>query len=182
MPRRQRRLAALTILGAFALPQPGALAAEDGNIDDAFSRGRLDLTLTVPALVRISDLADIDLGIFSGVGLSGSDNVCVWSTTRAYALTAEGDGSGGAFTLAGGTNGDDLPYSVQWANVSGAASGSPLTTGDALTGLSATATSPDCNGGVNTNATVIVNVSDTDLAGVTADTYSGTLTLTVEPE
>ncbi len=42
--------------------------------------------------------------------------------------------------------------------------------------------STDCNGGNDPNATVIVAVAEDNLAAVTADNYSGTLTLVVEPD
>jgi len=173
---------AFTAVAALAVAQAPAMAAQDGVIDDTQSQGMLDITLTVPPLVRITDLDDLDLGTFEGVGLSGSDSVCIWSTTRAYRVTAEGDGTGGAFTLTGGSNGDTLDYQVQWAESAGAGSGTTLATGTALAGRSTTATSSDCNGGANLNATVIIDVADTELASVTEDTYAGTLTLTVEPE
>ncbi len=182
MPYRPMPLhAPILVVGAVLVASP-AFAAQDGLISTTASEGALDITLSVPPLVRISDLDDLALGEFQGAGLSGSDDVCIWSTTRAYTVRAQGDGSGGAFTLTGGSNGDTLDYSVQWAESAGASSGISLTSGSALTGRSATSASATCNGGANLNATVIVDVAESELATATADDYSGTLTLTVEPE
>lgn len=110
--------------------------------------------------------------------MSGSDNVCVFSTTRAYRITASGNGTGGAFTLASGAN--TIPYTVEWDDVSGATTGTQLTSGTALTGQTTSAITTNCGGG--TNATVIVRVSSTDLSGAPVGAYTGTLTLVVTPE
>jgi len=178
-----RSIHALGVALAIGVATAGApaLGASDGNLG-ASSLGELDVTLTIPQLVRISDLDDIDLGTFAGSGLSGSDNVCVWSTTRAYAITASGDGTGGSFTLTGATSGSTLAYTLQWAESAGAGSGAAMTSGQAIGGRSTTATSPTCNGGTSLNATVLVAVSDTALGAAVADTYTGTVTLLVEPE
>jgi len=169
------------LIGAFAVLAPAAMAADQGAID-ATSEGNLEVTLELPELVRISDLQDIDLGTFAGAALDGTDDVCVWSTTRAYSITATGDGGGGAFTLTGNTGGDFLAYTVEWAESAGQTSGTALTSGTSLDNRTTTATSTDCNGGNDNNATVIVAVAEDDLAAVTADSYSGTLTLLVAPE
>jgi hypothetical protein len=176
---QQRTRAAL--IGALAVLAPPAMAADQGAID-ATSEGNLEVTLELPELVRISDLQDIDLGTFDGAALDGTDDVCVWSTTRGYSITATGDGGGGAFTLTANTSDDFLDYAVEWAESAGQTSGTPLTSGTSLGNLTTTATSTDCNGGNDTNATVIVAVAEDDLAAVTADSYSGTLTLLVAPE
>jgi hypothetical protein len=180
MAPRRFPLGTLTVALLFTALPPGVFAAEQGDISDTTSTGTLDLTLEVPPLVRISDLEDIDLGTFDGVSMSGADDVCVWSTTRAYTITASGDG--GSFTLTGGTSGDTLAYSVEWAESAGATSGVQLASGAALTGRTTTATSASCNGGNTPNAAVIVEVGDGDLAAAPADTYTGTLTLVVAPE
>jgi hypothetical protein len=179
---RFQQLTGAAVVGALAVLAPTAMAADQGAISDTASEGRLDVTLDLPALVRISALQDIDLGTFDGTALDGSDDVCVWSTTRAYSITATGDGGGGAFTLTGNTNGDVVAYAVEWADDAGQTSGTTLTSGNAVTGRTTNATTTDCNGGNDPNATVIVAVAEDDLAAVTADNYSGTLTLLVEPD
>jgi len=178
---RFRQFTGAALVGALAGLAPAAMAADQGAID-ATSEGSLEVTLELPELVRISDLDDIDLGTFAGAALDGTDDVCVWSTTRAYSITATGDGGGGSFTLTGNTSGVPLDYAVEWAENAGQTSGTTLSTGTVLSGRSTTATSTDCNGGNDNNATVIVAVADDDLAAVPADSYSGTLTLLVAPE
>jgi len=179
---RFRQFTGAALGGALAGLAPAAMAADQGAID-ATSEGSLEVTLELPELVRISDLDDIDLGTFAGAALDGTDDVCVWSTTRAYSITATGDGGGGSFTLTGNNpSGDTLDYAVEWAENAGQTSGITLTSGTSLDNRTTNATSTDCNGGNDNNATVIVAVADDDLAAVTADSYSGTLTLLVAPE
>ncbi len=183
MLQRSLGFTALVLATAVGAVHTDGHAAEDGLLADTASTGRLDVTLTIPGLVQISDLDDIDLGTFDGDAMSGSDDVCVWATTPTYTLIAQGDGPAGAFTLSGASpGGATLPYAVAWADSAGAGAGTTLAAGTALTGLTTTAIDADCNAGSDPNATVIIDVGATDLAAVAADTYTGTLTLTVEPE
>lgn len=180
MPYRRLPFAGLALAATVIGAAPSSFAAEQGQIAETISTGSVDVSLEVPPLVRISDLEDIDLGTFAGGALAGRDDVCVWSTTRAYTITASGTGVG--FELSGAASGDTLAYSVEWADNAGETSGATMSSGTALTGRTANATSPDCSAGSNPNATVIVEVGEADLAAAAADTYSGTLTLVVAPE
>lgn len=179
MQRYTRTLVAAGLLFASVLGAGSALAATQGAVGST-STGSVTITATVPNLVRITNLDDIALGSWSGTGdLAGGDNVCVWSTTRRYRITATGSGAGGAFTLSdGGTN--TVAYSVQWADSSGATSGSAMTSGTALTGQNSTTTSTTCGGG--TNATLLVRILEAALQSAPAAAYTGTLTLVVAPE
>lgn len=171
------------LLGAVMMCVCGTgLAATDGT-PGATSTGTALVTMQTQALARITDLDDIDLGTWNGTtGLSAADNICVWSTTRGYQITASGSGTAGAFTLTDGT--DTIAYSVAWDDAAGAASGTALATGTALTAQASGATSATCQGGTTPTATVLVSVSQTDLEAATFNSavYSGTLTLVVAPE
>jgi hypothetical protein len=114
---------------------------------------------------------------------SNAQNVCVWSNTatKGYNVTASGSGAASAFTLASGAA--TVPYSVEWAGSSGQASGTGLTSGSALTGLTSTATSATCASGASSSASLIVKISTASLQTMqAATTYTGTLTLVVAPE
>jgi hypothetical protein len=107
----------------------------------------------------------------------------VWAntSTKGYNVTAIGSGTGGAFTLGNGAT--TVPYSVEWSGNSGAASGSALFAGSALTGLASTATNPTCSAGPASSASLIVSLSAANLQSMQAATsYTGTLTLVVAPE
>lgn len=177
----------LTAIGAiFAghLSAP-ALAATDGQFG-ATSTGSLSINASVPGRVRISKLADINfLGVDPASNALSSQNVCVWSNaaSRAYRITATGSGTGNAFTLDAVGAPAPVMYSVQWAGSSGQSSGTALTPGSALTGLSSTAVNADCSTGPSTSASLIVGIDQSTLQSMTANlVYSGTLTLMVAPE
>ena len=175
------RVAAPMIFTAALFASQPAFSASQGSVGGT-SSGSVDISVTVPQLTRISALNDISLGTWSGSGaLNGSDSLCVWTTTGGYNITASGDGAGGAFTLDDGS-GTTLAYTVQWADSAGAGSGSAMTTGNALTGQTAAATSSTCSGGASLDATVLVDIAETALASVTDGSYTGTLTLVVAPE
>lgn len=173
----RRTAFAAAMIASGALTAAGvAIAANDGSTG-ATSTGDLDITAQIPDLVRITKLTDIDLGSWDGsTDMTGSDTVCVWSTTRAYTVTATGDGAGGAFTLSDGTN--TLPYAVSWEDDS--TNSESLSSGSPSGSMSATTNSASCSGG--TNATVSVTVTSANAAGVPAGTYNGTLTLEVAPD
>jgi hypothetical protein len=166
-------------VAAFGVALAGTTNAATQGTLGATSQGTLDITLSIDPLVQITDLDDIDLGTYSGTGpLAGSDDICVYSNNGGFDITATGSGAAQAFTLAGTST--TIPYTVQWANTSGATTGTAMTTGTPLSGQTATFSGPNCGGGTNT--TVIVTVGDTDLSVAPTDTYAGILTLLVAPQ
>ena len=179
-----RRFLAGVAFAAMAASGGVAFAATQGTVG-ATSTGSLNITLTIPQLVRITGLTDITMPTWDGsTDIQGTDNVCVFSSTRRYTVTATGSGASSAFTLADGTapTPNTIAYAVEWAASSGASSGTGLTSGTALTAQTTNATSTTCAGG--TNATVIVKITSANLsAAPSAGTnYTGTLTLVVAPD
>ena len=171
---------ALAVAAFATFGASNAFAATQGTLG-ATSTGSLNITLTIDALVQISALDDIPLGNYTGgANMTGADDLCVYSNTGGYEITATGDdGAGGsAFELVGTSA--NIPYTVEWADTAGAGTGTALTTGTPLTGQGGTFTTPDC-GGVD-NARVIVTVNSTDLGAAPADNYLGVLTLLVAPQ
>jgi hypothetical protein len=168
---------ALAIAAIAALAASEAHAASDGSLG-ATSQGSLDITLTINSLVQISALDDIALPTYAGADIAGSDDLCVYSNTGGYEITATGNGTGQAFELIGSSA--NIPYTVEWSDSAGAGSGTALTTNVALTGQGGTFSTTDCGGG--NNAQVIVRASEPDLAVAPADNYTGVLTLLVAPE
>jgi hypothetical protein len=147
------------------------------------------LVLASPALaaannVQITGLSDVALGTISNFGSDTvrAQSVCAYSNTKTsgYHVTANGTGTGGAFTLASGAQ--TLAYDVQWSNSSGQSSGTQLGPNVALTGQTSSATQAICNKGPATTASLIVIVRSTAVAAAMAGTYSGTLTLVLGPE
>lgn len=179
--KKTRKLLLATVAAGACLAgtMTAATAATDGTVGPN-STGTLLITAEVPNLVRITGLTDLDLGIWDGVNpMSGNDDACVWTTTGGYNITATGSGAAGAFTLASG--GNILAYTVQWDDTAGQTTGTGLTSGNALAGQTSAATSTTCAVS-GLNSSVIVNISNADLATAPAGTYTGTLTLVVAPE
>lgn len=128
--------------------------------------------------VQISDMNDIPLGTWSGYGsLQGEDDVCVWSGTGGYNLTASSQ-AGGAFLLQGpGSN--ELGYSVFWAEHP---SVNPinLVPNQTYTGLASNGSDKKCrDAGM---ARLIIHIPENALAAALAGSYAGVLQLTVAAE
>jgi hypothetical protein len=178
---RYSRLTAACI--AALLVQGPALAATQGSLGTT-STGSISIGASVPNRVQLTGLSDVSFtNQDPATPASNAQNVCVWSNTatKGYNVTASGSGAASAFTLASGAA--TVPYSVEWAGSSGQASGTGLTSGSALTGLTSTATSATCASGASSSASLIVKISTASLQTMqAATTYTGTLTLVVAPE
>lgn len=154
-----------------------AFTAEGGNGSETRT-SNFTVDVTVPDLVRISQMDDIGLGTFDGINDAvGTDSICVYrnDASGAYAITATGDGAGSAFELADG--GNVLPYQVEYDDGTGfvlmSAGGMPLNRANADPGA------VDCGGASNAQVRVTVFATDMDVAPV--GNYGGTLTLLISP-
>lgn len=177
---RMHVAAGLLLIGAAG----AAEASTQGSLGTT-STGSVTINASVPARVRISGLTDVDLtNVDPSVNASVAQDICVWSNTvtQGYQVTASGSGTANAFTLANGAL-PEVPYSVEWAGTSGQTSGTPLSTGAALTGQTSSATNSNCASGPASSASLIVRIGSTDLQAMpAATTFTGTLTLVVAPE
>ena len=160
-----------------------ASASTQGSLGST-STGSVSISASIPSRVRISGLSDVAFtNVDPTVDASNAQNVCVWSNTgtHGYQLTASGSGAGSAFTLANASL--TVPYTVEWSATSGQTSGTALTAGSALTGLTSAATNSNCASGPAASASLIVKIGSADLQTMDAATsYTGTLTLLVAPE
>jgi hypothetical protein len=172
-------LSAVIATGTTLAP---AFAATNGSVG-ATSSGSATVTAFVGALVRVTAVDDLALGTWTGVGsLATADNVCIWTTTGGYNVTASGDGGGGSdFALSNGASGS-LAYTVKWDDTASSSTLTTMTTGTALTGQVSGANSTDCNAGANLSATVAVEIAEADLTAADSGSYSGVLTLVIAPE
>lgn len=158
-----RTLSALLALVALAIPGP------------AFPNG------------RISGLVDVAFGtINSPVDQSSSQNVCIFSVKGngnqqvGYSVQATGDGTGGAFTLASGSQ--TLPYEVRWADAANQTGGTQLTSGTTVTGFANSSDSTTCFSGSQDNASLTITIRGTQVDAATAGNYSGVLQITIVPD
>lgn len=135
--------------------------------------------------VRITGLSNVAFGTIANFtsNLSSSQSICIYSNAKTpkdpYQVTARGSGSGGAFTLASGSN--TLAYQVQWSDTSGQTTGTALTTGVALTNQTTNAAASGCTTGPITTASLIIILPSTEVQAAGAGSYTGTLTLVIAP-
>jgi hypothetical protein len=146
------------------------------------------LLLLSPACVqaqeqaRITSLADVAFGT---IGNFTSDqsiarDVCIYSSTDRYSVTARGSGTANAFTLASGTN--RLAYEVQWADSAGQTAGTTLSPNVALGGQSTfSIIGTACFFGIFRTASLITILRANALSTAAAGNYTGTLTLIIAP-
>lgn len=167
----------------LALVGGPAVAATQGTFGST-STGSVTINASVPNRVQISGLTDISLlNSDPSTAALSAENVCVYSntSTKGYNITATGSGAANAFTLASGVQ--TVPYTVQWAASSGQSSGTALSSGSPLTGLTSTAINPTCGAGPASTASLVVAISSANLQAMqAAAVYTGTLTLVVAPE
>jgi hypothetical protein len=158
-------------------------AATQGTLG-VTSTGSITITASVANRAQITGLSDVTFSaVDPGTAASSAQSDCVWSNTatKGYSITATGSGTSGAFTLANGAL--SVPYSVQWAASTGQSSGTALTAGAALPGMTSTAVNPTCSTSPTTTSSLIVGITAANLQSMTAGTsYTGTLTLLVTPQ
>ena len=162
-------------------------AASDGTAGTD-STGVFTASLTIPNLVRITGVGDLNFGAYSG----GSDpslneRVCVYSndpsTSGTYKVKISGDrdstgGAGTAYYIRL-TGAAVIPYSVSW-NDEAADGGVALTAGSYLTAQTgANTTSSTCAGGNNANFQV--SFTKDDILDRPAGLYTGVLTVLIAP-
>lgn len=156
------------------------------------STGNVDINLVTGLNVRISGLADMALGVWSGSGdVSGNDNLCIGRTgvgffgSGPYRILASGDGEPGnpaAFTLTNGAA--RISYNAFFNDQTGLTGRAQLTPGVALTNQSGFGFWQILNflfGCSVENANISVVVPETQLSGA-AGVYTGSLTLILIPE
>jgi len=152
------------------------------------STGSLDVDLVIGFRARITGLADMPLGDWSGSGpMTANDNICIGVNYfgGGYRIRASGDGEPGdpsAFTLSNGAT--QISYNAFFNDATGTAGRVPLTGGVTLTGQNAANLPRVFNfffGCVANNANISIEVPEAELTGGFG-TYNGTLTLTLLPE
>lgn len=134
--------------------------------------------------VRLTKLTDVNFGALTTTAndVWQAQDVCafVQSLSGRYNIRATGSGTGGAFTLANGSSA--LPYEVQWNGSAGQTSGTNLTPGVALGGLTAVTVNQSCTLLIASSASLIIMLRAAALSRATAGSYAGTLTLIIAAE
>lgn len=176
-----RKFVGVFVFVVAPLLNADCFAATDGSLGNP-STGSTNISITLPNQVRITGVADLNLGEFSGSGnLTSNDDVCIYTNDSGgqYQVTAHGDGAGSAFTVSDPSS-NTIPYEVYWNDSTGTTGNVELSTNITLgTQSSADTTDENCSGGNTANFQVVVRESE--LSGQLAATFSGVLTLVIEP-
>ena len=149
-----------------------ALAASDSST----------LSATLADRILISDLDSMDFGTHTpGNDMTVTDTFCVYRKGNGgkYKVTATGNGVNSAFTLSGATNGWQLEYAVKFDGDTTPNSGEDLIAGT-KSSSEYTGDTSSTNCGNTNNASIRLRITNTNANAAEVDTYSGTLTLTVE--
>lgn len=160
-----------------------AHSASNGDLATS-SIASADVSLAIPQLYLISGVADFSFGTYSGSGnLSANYDLCVYSNdssagykvrvTDSSALSADG------YSVQNAAGTAQIPFNVKWKSGVGSTGNRQLTYNVAHTQTAANTTTPNCNG--TNNANIQINLLQSDLQGAPSDTYSSTLTISIEP-
>ncbi|MDZ7685206.1 MAG: hypothetical protein U5O39_09600 [Gammaproteobacteria bacterium] len=137
-------------------------------------------TVTLPELVQITRLDNINLGTWDGVNdIQVTEQFCVFRNgSGGFAIVTSGqNASGGNFNLAGAST---VPYTLEYAQSGGYFDADPATIlPSSTTGFTGSSTR-NCGGANNTSLRVTVDAAD--LAGQPQGTFSDTIFLRVEPD
>ena len=182
----QAYAAILGLVTCSVLIPTTTFSATDGTLGND-STGTVDITVVKPAQARITGMTD--MSIPSWVIGDGDQalftNVCIYSTSGDYTVTASGSGTASAFTLTDGLGATALhvvPYSVAWNDAGAGALG---TGGTALTATTpadfsnASVVSATCATGSPSGPNARINIAMTEANLV--QLASGTLTVLVAP-
>jgi len=183
------RLTMLALTWTGAVPSYGATQGTRGPT----TSGTVDITYVQGINVRITGLADMALGTWSGTGpLTAEDNICIgrtgvgpFSNAGTYRILARGDGEPGnpaAFTLSNGAT--RINYRAFFNDQAGTGGRQELTPGQALTGQSSLGQWYFFNMAFNCaveNANISIEVPEAELSSANG-AYVGILTLTLTPE
>lgn len=177
--KQQIIIAAVAALSIFT--STGILAASQGILDST-STGNVDVQLVIPDLVRISELADIDLGTYDGTtdgNLIGNTPACIFRNGAGnYSVTATVDGKASFILTSAGA--DTIAFAAYWNDELGNVDEAALTHGDALAAQSGTnTTATDC-GGTN-NANFKVQIAESAIEVKPKGTYEATVVLVITP-
>lgn len=136
--------------------------------------------------IKITDLDDLDAGIWSGESndVELVDDLCVYSTTGSYKITAEGSAPSGKFKVYNTEDSkESIDFRVYWNDEAFNNSGEEqLTTKkESLTQSTSEIEDENCNNGTVLTARIRIVFNYNDLVASFAGSYSGTVTLTVQP-
>lgn len=167
----------------YMAPQQ-AEAASDGSLGPT-STGSFSVSITVPTRVMISKMDDLAFGTWTASGdMAQDDDVCVYTSdaTGRYKVTLTGNGPSGEFQVDDG-NSNIASYQVWWNDEKGTVNGVQVSSGTALASQTTACTSnSSCSGCGSNSANFKVKFTSAELSSAIAGSYTGTLSIVVEPD
>ncbi len=172
--------AKLALATVLTLGAGTALAASDGTLG-ATSTGQSDITLVKGHGIRISDVDDVNFGTTTTNPADQYEDICIYSTSGDYTVTAtSANGLGNQFRLLGQTGFEYIVYDIEWTSNTSATAGDNLNNGVVSNIFNgANSVLEDCNG--IPTARLIVDIMNGSFNAASQDTYADVLTITVEP-
>lgn len=127
-------------------------------------------------LFRITGMSNFSFGTWSGSNdMVASDTVCIYrSSGTGYRITASGNGAGNSFLSTGSST--TVAYEVHWKHGGGSFVSLTANNSQTFTGASNSLT---CSG--VDNAELQVTFPESNLSAARADSYTGTLSILLEP-
>jgi hypothetical protein len=173
------------VLFASLLVISRGYAATDGTLGTT-STGFVTVSITIPALVQISGLADITLNSVTTLPVTGSTQACIYSNVvtpslGSYIVTASStNASGTNFRVKDSAGPNFIVYSAFWNNTSAATPTTALSSGTSTTRQSGgSATSVTCGGGKNANFNISFSPDQVESAAAT--TYTDVVQIIISP-
>lgn len=156
-------------------------AATDGTLG-ATSEGRLDISLTINALVMISNLNDFNFGNYGGAGdVTGDDDICIYRNDPAGQYRVTATATEGLFVIKSAAN-ESIPYSVFFNDERDTQGAIELSyNASSPTQSGANSSSTTCFFGKVLNSNISVKFEESDLQAAVTGSYRGTLILAVDP-
>jgi hypothetical protein len=147
------------------------------------SRRRFNADITVSDIVRVTGLANISLGTYTGGSdINVEESFCVYSNndTAAYTVTITSPNQDGAgnFLMVNGAATESIAYTLYFKDNLAPGVGTQV----AAPPIPGSGNNSASNCGGADNAKLSVNVLSVDMGPVSSDTYSDTLTVRVAPQ
>jgi hypothetical protein len=188
MKNKMNVLRAAVIAGSVLAAGSVMAAGYDGELGDAStpSQGSVELTATIPAIVRVSITGDTELDFTVGdlsedVTVSttfciestesgGTANLTVLGSTNATQVPSGTAASGGSYKLYGSST-NDITYTVAY-------NGTTIEDSDVSTVTTSQLTDTRCTA---TSDSLVYTIASSDLQNAVADDYKGYSYLVVTP-
>ncbi|NMC63407.1 MAG: hypothetical protein GYA55_09610 [SAR324 cluster bacterium] len=181
-------------MGAVLLTVGSAFAASQGTLTTGTSEATADINLTIPTMVKITGVADINVTLTEAQSAAGiveadtTQDICIYSnaTSGAYDIKftcTNGTGAGtdcvDGYKLTNGT--DTIVYGVKVNDQTGTSGSVSAAYGTKVDGTGANQTDEDCASGGDSGSFAIT-VSKAELQKAHAGNYEGTLHIFVYPD